>query len=600
MLRLTRYVLGSAVFLMVSCNQYKGKNLGGGTPTGATTPTDVQQTSDGTGTVAPGEKEPGTMEAKTPTEAQKDLKNFLALTDEEALHGLKEGEEQIKIVCDRNAGKTNKFLTAFCVNKVRPKSLIEFQTALGLAFPANAPAGRGNNGAGGNPGYAVQGHSSSLVGKFVSAINPRVIIFDPTGTRDIVIGFVRGEQLSEIAVKNTDNTFDFFIVAFKQACNAAPEGCTPGELLTPAVEKDWTAFTIYQDEDLKNSIVDCRQCHQPDGPGTPKILRMQELVNPWTHWFRDNTDGQGLATDYTAAHGTAEVYGGIPGNLIGTAATGSDPAKLEQFVRQNGFVDPTLKTTNNNPSQPNQFDTAGIRTQVAAAQRPAAVAFLGGAACPIDGSVASPSKSQTWDGLLYNFMNRTNACLLASQAVTAGSVPVAKKNVIPPPYHDLRVTDPAMLAKFTKQYQDFNAGTVTVKTLEDHRNAFVASQKEMAEAGFAVDPAMAPADIVKLACTQCHHADLDQTVSRSKFNIDFAKMTNLNAELDVAIARVKLGYSPERLKAEGIKITLASGAAAPEMEKGEHLLTMPPRRFRQLTDVQIDAVVKYLESQKKP
>jgi hypothetical protein len=35
------------------------------------------------------------------------------------------------------------------------------------------------------------------------------------------------------------------------------------------------------------------------------------------------------------------------------------------------------------------------------------------------------------------------------------------------------------------------------------------------------------------------------------------------------------------------------------MEKGEHLLTMPPRRFKQLTDTQIDALVQYLEEQKK-
>ena len=117
--------------------------------------------------------------------------------------------------------------------------------------------------------------------------------------------------------------------------------------------------------------------------------------------------------------------------------------------------------------------------------------------------------------------------------------------------------------------------------------------------GFAVDPDLAPPEILRLACSQCHHSDLDQSLTRAKFNaLDFEKMTNLNQELDVAIARLKLGYSPARLKAEGLKIQTESGTPV-DMARGEHLLTMPPRRFRQLTDAQIDALVKYLEDQKK-
>ena len=69
-------------------------------------------------------------------------------------------------------------------------------------------------------------------------------------------------------------------------------------------------------------------------------------------------------------------------------------------------------------------------------------------------------------------------------------------------------------------------------------------------------------------------------------------------QLDIAIARLRLGYTPERLKTEGVKILAADGSQV-AMEKGEHLLTMPPRRFKSLTDAQIDAVIKYLESQKK-
>jgi len=583
----TTRLSAALLLLIVSCSPYKQEKFAGGNNPEAENVTSEGGQSSGNSEPAK-EGENGKLEAKTPTEAQRDMKTFLALTDEEALHGLKDGEEQLKIVCDRNAGKVNRLTTAFCTNKVRPKSLVELQQALGIALQQGQTASLANGG----PGYALQGHSSSLVGRFVSAINPRVILFSPRSNDNVVLGFVRGEQLAEIAVRNTDGSFDFFIAAFKQACNAKPEGCSPAETLTPAVESNWTAFTIYQDEDLKNSIVDCRHCHQPDGPSSPKILRMQELRNPWLHWFRNNTTGgQQLIADYQAAHGTQEIYGGIPANAI----PGSDPADLETFVRGNGFQEAGV-TTQNQASQPNQFNTTQIPTEIAAATR-AQVTFLDEAACKVSKTAPSPSNSPTWDGLLFNAMNHTNACLIANQ-VPAGTV-ASKKNFIPPPYHSLRVTDPALLTKYTNQYKALAAGTLPPAQFEDHREIFPADQKVVSQMGFAVDPDLAPQEILKLACGQCHHSDLDQGLSRAKFNaLDFSKMANLNQELDIAISRVKLGYSPARLKAEGLKIIGENGAAV-EMHKAEHLLTMPPRRFRQLTDAQIDSLVKYFESQKK-
>lgn len=100
-----------------------------------------------------------------------------------------------------------------------------------------------------------------------------------------------------------------------------------------------------------------------------------------------------------------------------------------------------------------------------------------------------------------------------------------------------------------------------------------------------------------LACAQCHNGKLDQNVSRSKFNVNLAAMPNAAAEIDIAISRIRLGYSPARLKAEGVRITKESGEAV-ELHKGEHLLTMPPRRFKDLTDEQIDGLIKYLEGEK--
>ncbi|MDQ3234660.1 MAG: hypothetical protein M3Q07_22880 [Pseudobdellovibrionaceae bacterium] len=576
MLNLQRWTLATAAIVLISCSPYKKAGYSGGEQTGATDTGEVA--TPGTENANPETKEPG--KATSPADAQKDNKTFLVLSDEEALHGIKEGEVQIKIVCDRNVGKVNKVITAFCTNNLRPKSLAELHTALGLAFPAAPQAGRGNNGAAGNgPAYAIQGHSSSLVGKFVSAINPRVILMDRINN-DIALGFVRGEQFAEIAVRNADNTFDFFLVGFKQACNAKPEHCSAGELLTAAVETGWTEFTLFQDIDLKNTIVDCMHCHQPDGLQSQKILRMQELRNPWTHWFRDNTDGQQLIADYTAAWGTDGV-GGVPGALI----SGSDPQQLENFVRDNNMLFNEAQAANATArqQQPNEFLTATIRNELGNAN-------FGGRS-----PTAEILRRRFMSGKALAFsINAANGALTPLNADTA----VAKR-YIPIPFFGLKVADPTLQATFTKQIQDFKAGTVTAAQFKDTRDIFPADQQALADVGFAVAANETPQDILALACSQCHHSGLDQTQTRAKFNaVDFTKMANLNAELDVAIGRLKLGYTPERLKADGIKILAADGSQV-AMHKGEHLLTMPPRRFKSLTDAQIDTLVKFLESQKK-
>ncbi len=87
-----------------------------------------------------------------------------AVTDEEIIEAarLKEGEMQMTIVCARNKDKTNIVIQKFCVEGIRPKSLNEMQVALNL--DPSSVTNRGNNGANGNPGFAVQGLSGFLVG----------------------------------------------------------------------------------------------------------------------------------------------------------------------------------------------------------------------------------------------------------------------------------------------------------------------------------------------------------------------------------------------------------------------------------------------------
>ena len=90
------------------------------------------------------------------------------------------------------------------------------------------------------------------------------------------MAFQRGVQQIELAARARDRTgFDFYLLRFKQACNERASGCSPGDLYTPRVEADWTSTQIDDDEALKNTPSDCRQCHQR-GLAEPKLL-MREL-----------------------------------------------------------------------------------------------------------------------------------------------------------------------------------------------------------------------------------------------------------------------------------------------------------------------------------
>lgn len=231
----------------------------------------------------------------------------------------------------------------------------------------------------------------------VNAVNPRAIIFThvvngaaPAGY--VAMGFVRGDQFVEVAAadRNNNNALNFYLVRFTQACNVSGT-CTDGDLLTPAIESNWLDVTVYDDVDLRNTVVDCLQCHQVNGPDTTKILRMQELEFPWPHWFRNNTAGSVLLADFRAAHGTTEDYAGIPANVIPL----SDPEELEDLVLTAGF------------RQPNEFPTEVIEAEVRRT-----------AGQPADNSV--PGVSPTWDRIYAN-------------SVTAQAIAV--------PYHDVKVTD---------------------------------------------------------------------------------------------------------------------------------------------------------------
>lgn len=264
------------------------------------------------------------------------------------------GDEQLARLCKR--GHRDRISKVFCADAPpEVTSLVELMQALGIAYvkpKLHVTENISGNGVQGNPAFVFMGHTTSLTARLVSPINPRAIVFTPPANKGIsayltpdqfvstpdfvAMAFTRGEQIVEL-VDRDPKTQDlrFFVVRFEQACNERKEGCESYELFTPAIERDWTRVTLYDDTDLENTPADCNVCHQPDGHGKKRVLLMQARRTPWTHFFRRNRDG-GLENykNYRLAHEEAEAYGGIPGSEIHF----SDPAQLEGLVENEGFI----------------------------------------------------------------------------------------------------------------------------------------------------------------------------------------------------------------------------------------------------------------------
>jgi len=435
----------------------------------------------------------------------------LSLLGIDLLAHLPRGEAQRQILCAR-AGD-DMLRDSFCAAQpITPRSLIDLQKVLYLEQARLS----------GVNGLAVAGHSTSLSARSISAINPRMIagrVEHPAFDKDenslaprsmgvdpsllgVALAYTRGEQFAEIMVRDrADAELRFYLFAFRQACNDSPFGCKPGDLLTPEVEKNWTETSLYDERDLANTVVDCAPCHQSNGPGTQKFLRMQELREPWTHWFGKSSDGgRALIADYEAARGDEEAFGLTGGGLM----TRTNPVSLELQAVYGG--------PNN---QPNPFDSATIEAEV----RDSAAA-LGGAQ-PVDNTVAGDSP--TWR-IGYEAARR-------GESITF-------------PYHDVKVTDPVKLAQMTEYYRAYRAGELDRSQLPDIREVFPDDLERLAEMGFTTKPGATGEEVLLEACAMCHNPRLDQTVSRARFRADLLALDR--AEKDAAIARILLPESDPR------------------------------------------------------
>ena len=372
----------------------------------------------------------------------------------------------------------------------QPQGLNDLLALLGLDFKDPG----GENGQGGNPGFAILGHSSALTARKVSTLTPTAFVFTPPpadGSKPsgyVFLAFDPGETFVEVASHDpTADAVNFYLVLFDKDCTNNG-GCKNGDVLTQKLTQGWSNLREYESStSLNNTIADCRQCHAPDD-AAPQMLRMQEIKPPFTHWFSmQTTGGQALYQDFHKAHAAGEDYGPIPGALVDK----SDPALMAQMITQAGFA-----------NQPNAFDSEAIEAEVArsAASQPWSNSTMG--------------VSPTWQSIY--------------SAAVAGQF-------IATPYHDVKVTDPTKLDKMTKAYTQYMAGKAA--DLPDIRDVFMdAGLRDM---GFAPKSGLDGKQLLQQMCQQCHHSKLDLTISREKFLVD-ALDTMTRDEKDVAIQRLQM------------------------------------------------------------
>jgi hypothetical protein len=330
--------------------------------------------------------------------------------------------------------------------------------------------------------------STALSANLVSTLNPRAIVLG----QNSIFAFNRGIQRVELISRDReDRTSNFYLLSFEQDCNAAADGCAAGDLYTPRIESDWTRIRIENDEQLKNTPLDCRQCHQR-GREQPMLL-MRELDGPWTHFFMPDQDqpegipepsGVDVVRGYHDAKGD-ERYGGIPWDAIRATV---------------GF---TLQEAVERP-QPLVFDGSTIMNERWPWTRD-------------HGFASEPVPSATWYSAYEAFKRGEHLAL---------------------PYFDPFPSDPDKLAQLSEAYQRYRNGVIAAEELPDLADVFPEDPQTRAEIGLQSEPGATPAQTLVQVCGSCHNDVLDQQISRARFNIDLARLDR--AELELAVIRISL------------------------------------------------------------
>ena len=460
------------------------------------------------------------------------------------LDGLPTGDEQWQLLCARGHGDA--IAQAFCATNTRPPigSITELLELIGLGFVP----GEIGNAENGNPGVTMNYHSTAISTRTVNAINPRAfvftppvggVVFPPSDTPDpnlTMMGFARGEMFVELVANDPiADELRFYLFRFNLPCEDSMDGCSNADLLTPSVESGFTDYSLYDDADISNTVLDCLQCHQPDGPGTLKMLRMQELEEGWHHWFYPNRQQNREAmTQFLDAH-EGEDYGGIPAEMMTTDTLLNSgegalrPVPFFLVMHNEGF---------GQGMQPNEYDSEGIRAERV------------NNGCVCNGCANPPP------------MDPTNSCSPTWDALYAAS---QSGSEIAAPYFDGHIADPAKITTAANAYKAVMGGQMSPDQMPDTTDVLWDGAEPYLS--YAPAPGLDGRGILRHMCQHCHNSSLDQTISRADFNVE------------------TLDTLPQYIKDEAIQRL---------MLPSDDIDKMPPERFHQLSQAEINLVIEEL------
>lgn len=407
-------------------------------------------------------------------------------TEQEVFKYLPQGTESITALCALNKN-SDKFTQVFCgTNVPNITSLSQLNSALGLTNNANV---------------SCTTASGSLAKNETSVLTPRCIRFSQPGydPNAVVVSYVRSTKtFLEVAANDPVEGMRFYLIKYELDCQSKGT-CTNADFMTASAETNWKNVSIYEDKQLKNTVMDCTSCHQPGGVNTAKRLLMIETLDPWAHWFHKNRPcGKTLLADYMKAHAN-ESYAG----LSAAEMNNSDPAKLQAFVENNGFLGPQFGN--------NIYDSSQILYEI-------------GLTTGQPENNSTPGTSPTWNALYNQRVAGTNRLAFGGAAL---------------PYPDCKQSDPAKLPGMVANYIGVSNGSIPKSQSMNLSEVNLSTPEALAKRFLTPSLGTKTAQqILANACVSCHNSSLDQSISRARFNAeDLSK--NSAYEWSIAMARIQ-------------------------------------------------------------
>jgi len=321
--------------------------------------------------------------------------------------------------------------------------------------------------------FAMLASSSSIATRSVSAINPRVFIFEnqlAEFSQRIVVSYTRGEPYIELmgyadeeARPLGQGPVNFYLIKFDKPCEET-QSCVAADFLSDEFEVGWSQVSVYEDLALQDTPLDCLHCHQPYGHDEEKVFLFAEGAEQTMHWFNGfagDGDPQGhdaaLSESFHAVHPVGGGYGVIPESRIDNA----DPGSLWTMMYLAGH----------SSVQPVDFRD-------------------------VQAELDSGGSSETWDSLYQSFVD--------------GQRP-------PVPFPGPTADDPSKVSEAADVYRSYLDGSLAREDLPDFRH--VHDEANYKALGLRAEADQTAEGLLRNACGQCHNDLISPETQKSRFNV---------------------------------------------------------------------------------